>query len=83
MGMPVSDDMRDEDLEFECPNCGCLIIKGSWLKVISAFTCTQCETRVRIGYPSQSCAFRTEEEEFWSGRLIERYRLERERQKAA
>ena len=56
--LPISDDMRDEDLEFECPNCGCLIVKkGSWLKVISAFTCTQCETRVRIGYPAKVALF--------------------------
>ena len=58
VAMPISDDMRDEDLEFECPNCGCLIVKkGSWLKVISAFTCSQCETRVRIGYPAKVALF--------------------------
>lgn len=56
--MPISNDMGDEYLELECPNCSHVIIKkGSWLKVISNFNCTQCHAKIRIGYMTKLALF--------------------------
>ncbi|ESZ12544.1 hypothetical protein, partial [Mesorhizobium sp. L2C084A000] len=56
--VPISNDMGDEYLELECPNCSHVIIKkGSWLKVISNFNCTQCHAKIRIGYMTKLALF--------------------------
>ncbi|ESW83530.1 hypothetical protein X769_06190 [Mesorhizobium sp. LSJC268A00] len=31
--------------------------KGSWLKVISNFNCTQCHAKIRIGYMTKLALF--------------------------
>ena len=50
--VPISDELRDEYLEFECPNCSHVMVKkGSWFKVISNFNCDQCDAKIRLGYP--------------------------------
>jgi transposase-like protein len=56
--MPISDELLDADLKFECPNCSCSIIKkGSWVKSISGFRCNKCGAKVRIGYPEKLAIF--------------------------
>jgi hypothetical protein len=52
--MPISDELRDEYLEFVCPSCSHVMVKkGSWFKVISKFNCDQCDARIRLGYPTK------------------------------
>ena len=56
--MPISNELKDEYLEFECPNCSHVIVKrGSWVKVISAFNCDHCDARIRIGYMTKLALF--------------------------
>ncbi|KAA3448943.1 hypothetical protein C7I87_19090 [Mesorhizobium sp. SARCC-RB16n] len=56
--MPLSDDMRDVDLKFECPNCSHPIVrKGSWFIVIASYICVKCRANVRIGYPEKLVVF--------------------------
>jgi transposase-like protein len=56
--MSISDELRDECLEFKCPRCSHVMVKkGSWFKVISNFNCDQCEARIRLGYPAKVALF--------------------------
>lgn len=56
--MPISDDLRDVHLTFECPFCFVPVVhKGSWFKVISSFTCAGCGENVRMGYPDKVAFF--------------------------
>jgi len=55
---PISNELKDEYLEFECPNCSHVMVKkGSWFKVISSFNCDQCDARIRLGYPDKLTLF--------------------------
>jgi len=61
--MPISDDLRDVNLRFECPYCSLPIVhKGSWFKVIASFKCAGCAEKVRIGYPDKLALFKRHRE---------------------
>ena len=56
--MPISEEMMDEYLEFQCPNCSHVMVKkGSWVKVISTFNCDRCDAKIRIGYLTKLALF--------------------------
>ena len=45
--MPISEELRDVYLKFECPYCLVPVVhKGSWFKVISNFRCAGCAENV-------------------------------------
>ena len=56
--MPISEELRDVYLKFECPYCLVPVVhKGSWFKVISNFKCAGCVENVRIGYADKLVFF--------------------------
>lgn len=58
MRVPLSDELRDVPIEFQCPACSHPIVRmGSWLKTIAAFRCDGCGDKVRIGYEEKLAIF--------------------------
>jgi transcription elongation factor Elf1 len=56
--MPLSDDLRDMPMEFQCPACSHPMVRpGSWLRTIGAFRCDSCGVSVRIGYAKKLSIF--------------------------
>ncbi|RUW85825.1 hypothetical protein EOA29_03225 [Mesorhizobium sp. M1E.F.Ca.ET.063.01.1.1] len=56
--MPISDELRDVPVTFECPICNHPIVKkGSWFKAVSLFRCDACRTRLRLGYAAKLALF--------------------------
>jgi uncharacterized protein YlaI len=56
--MPIPEKLMNESIEFECPTCSHVMAKkGSWVKVIAAFNCDECNARIRIGYMTKLALF--------------------------
>jgi hypothetical protein len=56
--MPLTNDLLDVDIEYECPECFHPIVrKGSWFRVIAGFECEKCKAKVPISYPEKPAIF--------------------------
>lgn len=56
--MPISDEMRDVNMKFECPYCSLPVVhRGTWFKVMASFKCAGCGAKVRIGYQDKLALF--------------------------
>jgi len=58
MGMPLSNDLGDKNLMFDCPECHRTIVKkGSWIKSVATFRCEGCSATVRMTYRHKLAIF--------------------------
>jgi transposase-like protein len=58
MQMPLSNELRDVAIEFQCPACAHPTVKmGSWVRTIGSFKCDGCKAKVRIGYEHKLAMF--------------------------
>ncbi|TIS65680.1 MAG: hypothetical protein E5W93_00765 [Mesorhizobium sp.] len=56
--MPISNELLNVAMKFECPACGHPIVKnGRWFKAISTFSCDACETKLHLGYADKLALF--------------------------
>lgn len=56
--MPLSNELRDVAIEFQCPSCSCpMVRRGSWLKTIAGFKCDSSRSKVRLGYEEKLAIF--------------------------
>ncbi|AID31803.1 hypothetical protein BFX40_29260 [Mesorhizobium sp. SEMIA 3007] len=56
--MPLSNELRDVAIEFQCPACSHSTKKmGSWVTTIGSFKCDGCKAKVRIGYEYKLAMF--------------------------
>lgn len=56
--MPLSTDLHDKNLAFQCRYCSETIVrKGSWIKSVRTFRCDACQTQVRMTYGNKAAIF--------------------------
>lgn len=56
--MPLSNDLNDKNLMFQCQHCSETIVrKGSWIKSVRMFRCGRCQTEMRMTYGKKAAIF--------------------------
>ena len=56
--MTLSSKLHDVILALKCPHCGHPSNKkGSWIKVVREYTCSECYRRVQVGYEAKLALF--------------------------